>query len=142
MSDKDLVLPKPNKVRGVYEWHPVVRVGRTIPFGYRQDPDDPNVLLPIPEQLEKLELAKEHLKKYSYREVATWLTNNTGRYISHVGLMKRVKLEKRRKTQATIQANLVKRYEAAIRKAQELETTLGGSATKTEISCGTETSSD
>lgn len=142
MSDKDLVLPKPKKVNGAYEWHPVVRVGRTIPFGYRQDPDDPNVLLPIPEQLEKLELAKEHLKKYSYREVATWLTNNTGRYISHVGLMKRVKLEKRRQAQATIQANLIKRYEAAIRKAQELEASLGGSATKTEIASDSEARTD
>lgn len=142
MSDRDLVLPKPKKINGVYEWHPVVRVGRTIPFGYRQDPNDPNVLLPIPEQLEKLELAKEHVKKYSYREVATWLTNNTGRYISHVGLMKRIKLEKRRKAQATLQANLVKRYEAAIRKAKELENSLGGSATKTEITSDSEASSD
>lgn len=141
MSDKDLVLPKPKKVNGIYQWHPVVRVGRTIPFGYRQSPDDPNLLLPIPEQLEKLELAKEHLKKYSYREVATWLTNNTGRYISHVGLMKRVKLEKRRQAQAAIQANLIRRYEAAIKKAKELEASLGGSATKSEIASATETGS-
>ena len=52
-------LPKPVEVDGEYEWQPVVRVGRHIPFGYRQDPDDCDILLPIPEELELFEKAKK-----------------------------------------------------------------------------------
>lgn len=128
------MLPKPPKTGPKFEWHPVVRVGRTVPFGYRQDPDDENLLLPIPDQLDKLEVAKEHLKGYSYREVAKWLSDQTGREISHVGLMKRVKLEKRRRSQAAIQAELIRKYEAAIKTAEKLSKSIGGKETRTEIS--------
>ena len=71
---------------------PVVRVGTHVPFGYKQDPDDQDILLPIPEELELFEKAKKFLKQYSYREVAAWLSTQSERYISHVGLYKRVKL--------------------------------------------------
>jgi hypothetical protein len=48
-------LPQPDSVDGEYEWLSVVRVGRVIPFGYRQDPEDSDILLPIPEELELFE---------------------------------------------------------------------------------------
>ena len=100
MKTKTWQLPKPEKVDNEYEWVPVVRIGRTIPFGYKQDPEDADILLPIPEELELFEEAKKHLKRYSYREVSAWLSTTSGRMISHVGLFKRVKLEQRRKNEA------------------------------------------
>ena len=102
-TNKTWTLPKPEVVGGEYVWKPTVRVGRHVPFGYRQDPDDCDILLPIPEELELFEKAKEFLKRYSYREVSAWLSTQSGRYISHVGLYKRVKIEQRRKTEAATQ---------------------------------------
>ena len=44
------------------EWYPIVRVGRHVPFGYKQDEEDDMILLPIPEELELLEKAKLFLQ--------------------------------------------------------------------------------
>ena len=121
MKTKTWKLPKPQKVDGEYEWVPVVRIGRTIPFGYRQDPNDDDILLPIPEELELFEQAKKHLKRYSYREVAAWLSTSSGRNISHVGLYKRVNLEQKRKNAAKIQDFYAQRYKEAAEKAEKLE---------------------
>ena len=63
---------------------------RTIPFGFKLS-EDANYLELIESELEALEKAKEYLKTCSLREVAIWLTKKTGRYISYVGLRKRVK---------------------------------------------------
>ena len=115
-------LPKPVAVDGEYEWQPVVRVGRHVPFGYRQDPDDCDILLPIPEELELFEKAKKFIKQYSYREVAAWLSTQSERYISHVGLYKRVKIEQQRKNEASTQRYLAKRYKEALQKAEKLGT--------------------
>ena len=120
-TNKTWTLPKPDFVDGEYVWKPAVRVGRHVPFGYSQDPDDCDILLPIPEELELFELAKKHLKRYSYREVSAWLSTQSGRYISHVGLYKRVKLEQRRKTEAATQRYLAQRYKEALEKAERLE---------------------
>lgn len=114
-------LPPPEHCGGEYVWHPVVRVGRTIPFGYKQDPNDPDILLPIPEELELLEQAKYNLKKYSLRDVANWLSEASGRYISHVGLKSRIESEQKRKREAALQKHLAERYEVALRKAEKLE---------------------
>jgi hypothetical protein len=115
-------LPKPVSVDGEYEWQPVVRVGRHVPFGYRQDPDDCDILLPISEELELFEKAKKFIKQYSYREVAAWLSTQSGKYISHVGLYKRVKIEQQRKNEASTQRYLAQRYKEALQKAEKLET--------------------
>ena len=66
------------------------RKARTIPFGYKLA-EDTDYIEPIESELEALEKAKEYLKTCSLREVAIWLTRKTGRYISYVGLKKRVK---------------------------------------------------
>ena len=63
---------------------------RTIPFGFKLS-EDTYYLELIESELEALEKAKEYLKTCSYREVAEWLHRTTGRYISHVGLRKRIK---------------------------------------------------
>jgi len=63
------------------------RKARTIPFGYKLS-DDPNYLEPVQEELDALKEAKEYLNNCSYREVARWLTQKTGRSITHTGLRK------------------------------------------------------
>ena len=120
-TNKTWKLPKPVEVDGKYEWRPVVRVGTHVPFGYKQDPDDQDILLPIPEELELFEKAKKFLKQYSYREVANWLTKETGRYISHTGLRKRIEVDKRRKRTITIKRKFAKRLEKAINEIKKLE---------------------
>ena len=90
-------LPQPTDIKEDNEWISIPRISRTIPFGYELDKDDPDILQPIENELNMLEEAKKYLKQYSYREVANWLSRNTGRSISHVGLKKRLDNERRRK---------------------------------------------
>jgi hypothetical protein len=67
----------------------IKRKARTIPFGYKLS-EDPDYIEPIESELDALEEAKKFLKTCSYREVAIWLSAKTKRYISYVGLRKRV----------------------------------------------------
>jgi hypothetical protein len=113
------------------EWYPIVRVGRHVPFGYEQDKNDPDILQPIPEQLEMLEQAKKYLAEYSLRLVARWLTEQSGRYISHVGLNKRVSIEQKRRKASATYRDYERRYKEASEKARKLEEDrLGGCNTR------------
>jgi len=103
------------------EWVSIPRMARTIPFGYELDEDDDNILLPIPDQLNKLETAKKYLKQYSYREVANWLSANTGRTISYEGLRKRLDNEQKRNNKARSLRQWAEYAEKAISKAKEIE---------------------
>ena len=114
-------LPQPLGLKDDNEWLPVPKIARTIPFGYQVDPNDEHVLLPIKNELDLLEKAKDYLKQYSYREVANWLSRNTNRYISHVGLRKRIDDERRRKNKAGIYRRWHNIAKAALAKADELE---------------------
>lgn len=107
------------------EWLPIPRVSRIVPWGYEEDPEDRDILLPIPFELNALEKAKQYLKEYSYRNVADWLSTETGRYISHMGLKKRIENERKRRTRATTYSNWAKQIEKARRKAISLEQKLG-----------------
>ena len=78
-------------------------------------------MVPIIDQLEALELAKRHLKQYSFRDVSRWLSKQTGRYISHMGLKKRVEIERRRKKTAAIKRKLAKRLEETLQEIKKLE---------------------
>ena len=130
MSSEELgywTLPKPDIE--VKEWKRIPRVARTIPFGYKPDPEDPDFLLPLSEELEALEQAKKHLRQYSYREVANWLTKETGRYISHVGLKKRIQVERKRKKSVTIKRELTRRLEKTLKEIEKIETQSTGSYT-------------
>ena len=120
-------LPKPDIE--VKEWSRIPRVARTVPFGYKEDPDDADFLLPIKEELDALEQAKQHLKQYSYREVALWLSKEAGRYISHMGLKKRIDIERRRKKSATIKRELTRRLEKTIQEIEKIENQRTGSYT-------------
>jgi len=113
------------------EWYPVIRVGRHVPFGYEQDKEDDMLLIPIPEELELLEKAKKFLKDYSVRQVAKWLSDQSGRSISHVGLYKRVRMEEKRRRASSNYRQYAKKYKEAARKSQKIEEErLGGKHTK------------
>jgi hypothetical protein len=103
------------------KWHPIVRVTNKIPWGYKLDPENDKLLMPIESELEALELAKRHLKQYSYRAVANWLSKQTGRYISHMGLKKRIEVERRRKKAAVIKRKLAKWLEETLEEIEKLE---------------------
>ena len=113
-------LPKPHKGEEK-EWHVIARATYLVPFGYRIHPDNERLLEPIPDELEALELAKRHLMQYSYREVSTWLTKQTGRYMSHMGLKKRVDIERHRKKAATIKRKLSRRLQETLQEIKKLE---------------------
>jgi len=67
----------------------IKKKARTIPFGYKSDSSG-EYLEPIQSELEALDQAKNYLKTCSLRETSEWLHRKTGRYISHVGLKKRI----------------------------------------------------
>ena len=115
-------LPQPLDIKDETEWPPIPRIARTIPFGYVQDEQDPDLLQPVQNELDKLEMARDYLKQYSFREVANWLSTQTGRYISHVGLRKRVENERQRKNQARSIRKRAEYAEKAITKTKEIET--------------------
>tara|TARA_R100001377_G_scaffold15821_1_gene8069 strand:+ start:767 stop:1195 length:429 start_codon:yes stop_codon:yes gene_type:complete len=128
-------LPQPTDIKEDNEWVPIPRISRTVPFGYELDPNDSFILLPIELELDMLEKAKKYLKQYSYREVANWLTTNTGRQISHVGLMKRLDNERRRKNKAGSLRKWADYAKKAVAKAEEIERTrLGAKENKDNIS--------
>lgn len=100
---------------------PIVRIGKIVPFGYKEDPNDRNTLLPIESELKLLEQAKKHLEVYSLRDVAQWLSEQSGRSISHTGLDYRIKAEQKKRREGLIVRQLVKEYEKAIKKAKRIE---------------------
>jgi len=114
-------LPQPTDIKEENEWVQIPRIARTVPFGYEQNKDDPDILDPIPTELDLLEKARQHVNQYSYREVANWLSTNSGRYISHVGLRKRLQNERQRKNQAASIRKWAEYAQKAIAKAQALE---------------------
>ena len=125
-------LPQPTDLQEDGEWLPIPRIARTIPFGYIQDEEDRDLLQPIPDQLNALQEAREYISQYSYREVANWLSTNTNRYISHVGLRKRLANEKQRKNQARSLRKWAEYAEKAIEKAKSIEEERTGAKRSTE----------
>ena len=124
MTNKSLgqwKLPQPTDIKEENDWSPVPRIARTIPFGYISDDEDPYILQPVPLELDLLEKARGYLKQYSLREVSAWLSTNSGRYISHLGLQKRVKHEKQRKDKARSLRLWASYAEKAINTAEKLE---------------------
>jgi len=103
------------------KWKKIPRISRTIPFGYELDPEDNDILLPIPLELEALERAREHIKYFSYREVANWIYSVTGRYISYVGLRKRLEVERTRRQRLSSVKHWADRLEKAKETIRKLE---------------------
>ena len=126
------VLPQPTDLKDDNEWMPIPRIARTIPFGYELDPEDKNLLKPIKIELDLLEQARKYIKQYSYREVANWLSKNSGRDISHVGLMKRLKNERQRQNKAISLRRWADYAQKAIQKAEEIEESRTGAKQEPE----------
>ncbi len=110
-------------------WGKLPRVARTIPFGYKLDEEDPSVLVPIPFELEALEEAKKHVKRFSYRNVAEWLTELTGRSITYVGLKKRIESDRTKRYKVGAAKSWAVRAKEAEEKARSLEEKLLGTPT-------------
>ena len=123
-------LPQPTDMKEEEEWVAIPKIARTIPFGYVVDENDPDILQPVKLELDLLEQARTYTRQYSYRQVANWLTKNSGREISHVGLMKRLKNERQRKNKVTSLRKWAEYAEKAINKAKELEESRTGAKTE------------
>jgi hypothetical protein len=126
MMDRSLgkwKLPQPTDLKDEEQkqWIQIPRIARTVPFGYKLNEEDSDLLDPIPFELEAIEVARKYVKQYSYREVANWLTTKTGREISHVGLRKRLMNEKQRKDKARTLRKWAAYAEKAIEKAKAIE---------------------
>ncbi len=127
-------LPQPTDLKDDNEWISIPRIARTVPFGYELDPEDNNLLNPIKIELDLLEQARKYIKQYSYRQVANWLSKNSGRDISHVGLMKRLKNERQRQNQALSLRKWADYAQKAIQKAEEIEESRTGAKQDSEVS--------
>jgi len=116
-------LPQPTDLKDEEqkEWIQIPRIARIIPFGYKLNEENQNLLDPIPYELEAVELARKYTKQYSYRQIANWLTKKTGRVISHVGLRKRLMHEKQRKDKARTLKRWSEYAQKAIEKAKAIE---------------------
>ena len=116
-------LPQPTDLKDEEqkEWIQIPRIARIIPFGYKVNETDKELLDPIPYELEALELARKYIKQYSLRQVANWLTTKTGREISHIGLRKRLLHERQRKNKARTLKRWADYAEKAIQKAKAIE---------------------
>ena len=120
------VLPKPpdplKKYKKQWERIPHLAIRKEIvPFGYTVDPDDPDWLLPIDQDLALLELAKKHVKQYSYEAVAAWLSTHATRQLSGQSLKKRLDVERKRKKLASLKRFYAKRLETILWQIEELE---------------------
>lgn len=66
------------------------RSSSTIPYGYKLDDDNTELLTPVTSELDALDkvflMIKD--KTLSLREGSMWLESTTGRKISHMGLKK------------------------------------------------------
>ena len=114
-------LPKPTILNKKKVWFPVVRIGYSVPFGYYEDPEDKDILIPIPEELELYELAKKHLKNYTYKDVAAWLTTRSGRKIGPSALHERIARERKNKRDLTNANYYAEKYKEACDKARKIE---------------------
>jgi len=97
------ILAQPEDVIEDEDFLPIPRIARTIPFGYKEDPEDTDILLPIPRELRALEKAKEYLQQYSYRERSATLRVWAERYKTAINKAEEIERTKlgARKSQLT-----------------------------------------
>jgi len=101
------------------DWKPLPKVSKTVPFGYAIKEEEPDTLFPVLLELEALEKAKQYRTQgHSLRKVATWLSNVTKRPISHVGLDKRLKVDRARRGKVATLRRWAAAYKEAILKAK------------------------
>jgi hypothetical protein len=112
------------------KYTPIPRLSHFIPFGYKEDENDPTMLQPVLLELEALEAAKDYLERYSYRVVRDWLVAVTGRNITHQGLASRIKLERTRDRKAKALRKWAARQAETMEKIRKLEQDHPGSLKK------------
>lgn len=77
------------------------RMGLNVPWGYEEHPDDPDRFIPIEDMLDAYYEAIEHQKNgCSWRQVAKWLSMETGVSITPGGLYMKVRNERKEKNRA------------------------------------------
>jgi hypothetical protein len=66
------------------------RSSSTIPYGYKLDDDNTELLTPVTSELDALDKVLPMIKDktLSLREGSVWLESTTGRKLSHMGLKK------------------------------------------------------
>ena len=66
------------------------RSGSTIPYGYKLDDSNTELLTPVTNELDALDKVLPMIrdKTLSLREGSMWLESTTGRKLSHMGLKK------------------------------------------------------
>ena len=102
------------------DWGPIPRIARTIPFGYAVSPDDPDTLIPVLLELEALEKAREYRNKgFSLRKVADWIEQATGKKVSHVGLNKRLNVDRSRRSKVKLLRAWAAEYKKALIRAKD-----------------------
>ena len=72
------------------EFKPIPKRSSSVPFGYEVK-DGSDMLFPVEGELEALARAKDFLAISPIRDVTAWLEFETGRKISHQGLVKRMR---------------------------------------------------
>lgn len=120
------VLPAPpdplKKYKKKWERIPHLAINRSVvPFGYVVDPDDPDWLLPVENDLALLEQAKKHIRKYSYEAVANWMSTHATKRITGQTLKKRIEVDRKRKRLSAIKRFYAKRLETILWQIEELE---------------------
>lgn len=128
MSERDLgawILPTPHPDK---EWLPIpillpanFKKNTPPPYGYKKVEGDDVHYHPIPELLDLLEEAKKHLKKYTYREVAAWLTKRGGVPINAYHLSHRIKSEQNSRRRAATLRRAITLLEEKINRAAAWE---------------------
>lgn len=68
------------------------KLGRYVPFGWTESPENPKWLVQVPIEQEAIKRAIEYRKQnYPFRSIREWLQKATGRQISLNGLFKILK---------------------------------------------------
>lgn len=101
------------------DWRPIPRLVERIPFGYEEDPENPKMLLPNVFELETLKKAKEYRRRgHSYRRLAAWVSQVTGRHITHQGLKLRMERDSTLKRKATVIKRWAEKYKDSLFEAK------------------------
>ena len=79
-------LPQPTDLKDEEqkEWVQIPRIARTVPFGYKINEQDPDLLDPIPYELEAIEMARKYVKQYS---IALFLYLSRGQSLAMVQIL-------------------------------------------------------
>jgi len=110
------------------KWGVIPKLSPKVAFGYVEDPEDPSLLLPVVFELEALERAKHYLEQgHSLRKVSGWLSEKTGRKITHEGLKQRVLHDKLDERRAITLKRWAESLAAAVKKAKAYDQRFGNS---------------